>query len=74
MSDYLRTHGLLGFFVHGVFPGKNMGVGLHFLLQGNFLIQPMSAVSPAWAGRFFTTKTPGKLKGNQHQWLLEYPT
>ena len=39
-------------------PGKNTGVGCHFLLQGNLPdpgIEPMSLVSPALAGRFFTT-------------------
>ena len=39
-------------------PAKNTGVGCHFLLQGNLPnpgIEPMSLVSPALAGRFFTT-------------------
>ena len=34
------------------FPGKNTGVGCHFLLSG---------IKPALAGRFFTTVPPGKL-------------
>jgi len=41
--------------VHGVAmdsSGKNTGVGCHALLQG---IEPMSLMSPALAGRFFTT-------------------
>ena len=38
------------------FPGKNTGVGCHFLLQGVFL----SPESPALAGGFFTTAPPGK--------------
>ena len=33
-------------------PGKNTGVGCHFLFQG---IEPMSLASPALAGGFFTT-------------------
>ena len=33
-------------------PGKNTGVGCHFLFQG---IEPMSHASPALAGGFFTT-------------------
>ena len=40
------------------FPGKNTGVGCHFLLQGIFLTQgsnPESLTSPASAGRFFIT-------------------
>ena len=41
--------------VHGIPPGKNVGVGCHFLLQGVFLTQELNATSPALAGRFFTT-------------------
>ena len=39
------------------FPGKNTGVGCHFLLQGIFLTQGsnLSLVSLALAGGFFTT-------------------
>ena len=40
-------------------PGKNTGVGCHFLLQRIFLtqgsIKPVSLVSPALAAKFFTT-------------------
>ena len=45
------------------FPGKNTGVGCHFLLQGILLtrgIEPTSPLSFALAGRFFTTEPPGK--------------
>jgi len=40
-------------------PGKNTGVGCHALLQGIFLTQGSKPclVSPALAGRFFTTRT-----------------
>ena len=38
-------------------PGKNTGVGCHFLLQ---VIEPVSPESPALAGGFFTTEPPGK--------------
>jgi len=31
-----------GFSVHGIFPGKNTGVGCHFLLQGIFLTQGLN--------------------------------
>ena len=44
-------------------PGKNLGMGCHFLLQGNHphpRIKPMSPLSPALAGRFFTPVPPGK--------------
>ena len=41
------------------FPGKNMGVGCHFLLQGIF---PTQGANPCLllAGGFFTTEPPGK--------------
>ena len=45
------------------FPGKNTEVGSHFLLQGNLPdpeIKPKSLMSPALAGKFFTTEPPGK--------------
>ena len=44
--------------------GKNTGVGSHPLLQGILLTQgsgePVSPGPPVLAGRFFTTKPPGK--------------
>jgi len=48
--------------VCGILPHKNTGAGCHFLLQGIFppRIKPVSLVSPALAGRFFTTEPPGK--------------
>ena len=45
------------------FPGKNTGMGCHFLLQGIFSIQglnPHLLMSPALAGGFFTAVPPGK--------------
>ena len=44
--------------VHGDSPGKNTGVGCHFLLQGDLPdpgIEPRSLKSPALAGGFFTS-------------------
>ena len=44
-------------------PGKNPGAGCHFLLQGDLPdpgMEPTSSVSPALAGRFFTTAPTGK--------------
>ena len=44
------------------FPGRNTGVGCHFL-QGNLPnpgIEPVSPASPASAGGFFTTEPPRK--------------
>ena len=48
-------------------PGKNTGVSWHFLLQGglpNSEIKPVSLVSSAVAGRFFTTVPPRKHKND----------
>ena len=43
------------------FPGRNTGVGCHFLLQGIFpAIKSTSPVSPALAGGFFNICAPGK--------------
>ena len=51
-------------------PGKNIRMGYSVLLQGIFLtevIEPTSLVSPALAGRFFTTASPGKPKKDPTQ-------
>ena len=42
------------------FPGKNTGVGCHFLLQGDLPDPEIEPASPALAGGFFTTGPPGK--------------
>jgi len=50
------------------FSGKNIRVGCHFLLQGIFLTQVSNQrllLSPALAGRFFTTVPPGLPKQRQ---------
>ena len=44
------------------FPGKNTGVGCHFLLQGNLPNPGIKPLSPALTGGFFTTEPPGKPK------------
>ena len=52
-----------GFFCPWDFPGKDTGVGCHFLLQGISLIQGssfMSPASPSLAGRFVTTGSSGR--------------
>ena len=41
-------------------PGKNTGVGYHFLLQGNLPNPGMLSMSVALAGEIFTTEAPGK--------------
>ena len=65
MSDSLQPHvlQLARFRCPWDFPGKNTGVGYHFLLQGDLPdpeIKPASFASPAVVGGFFTTKPPGK--------------
>ena len=56
--DLLRPHGLqpARLLCPWNFPGKNIGVSSHFLLQGIFPIQGsnLHLASPALAGRFFT--------------------
>ena len=47
-------------------PGKNIGVGCHFLLQGSLPdpgIKPASLASPALAGGFFTTSATWEAPG-----------
>ena len=54
------------------FPGKNTGAGCHLLLQGispDSGIKPESLVSPALAGKFFTTVPPSYWEGGQKCWL-----
>ena len=56
--------GLPGSSDHGISQAKNTEVGCHFLLQGIFPTQgsnPHLLLSPELAGRFFTTRPPGKL-------------
>ena len=56
--------------VHGDSPGKNTGVGCHFLLQGIFPTQgliPSLLMSPALAGGFFTTSATWEA----HYWPIK---
>ena len=59
-------HGPPGCSVYGIFPGKNTGVGYHFLLQGIFLtdpgIKPTSLTSPALAAGSLPLAPPGNPK------------
>ena len=62
MSDSLWSHGLqpARLLCPWDSPGKNTGVGCHFLLQGDLRnpgMGPMSPVSPALASGFFTDWT-----------------
>ena len=56
----------LGFSVHGIFSGKNTGLGRHFLLQGIFQTQGLNPgllccrQSPALQADSLPTEPPGK--------------
>ena len=53
--------------VHGIFQGRILGCGLPFPLPGDLLdpgIKPTSPMSPAWAGRFFTTSATWEVSGS----------
>ena len=60
--DPLGPHGLqpIRLLYPRDFPGKNTGVGCHFLLQGILPTPGMEPASPAQAGRFSTTEPSGK--------------
>ena len=49
-----------GFSVHGDFPGKNTGVGCHFLLQGNLPDPGIEPGSPALQADSSPSEPPGK--------------
>ena len=60
----LLDSSLPDFSVHGIFSGKNTGVGCHVLLQGIFLTQgsKLSLCVFFTAGRFFTKDNPNLKK------------
>ena len=59
MSDYLGPRALYAvrFLCPWDFPGKNTGVGCHFILQGIFLTQELA---PTLAGGSLNNKPPEK--------------
>ena len=64
---------LPGSFVHGIgFPGKNTGLGSHFLLPPDPRIELVSPVSSALAGGFFTSEPPGNSLFNGSQPNFSY--
>ena len=81
LSDSLRPHGLqpARLLCPRHFPGKNTGVGCHFLLQGIFLAQGLTLrlllgrkiLFFFLAGGFFTTKLPGKPQHDAGTRLLD---
>ena len=60
--DSLRSHGLqpTRLCCPWIFPGKNTGVGCHFLFLENLLHPGIKPASSALAGGLFTTEPPGK--------------
>ena len=59
MSDSIRTVAPQAPVSMG-FPREAYGNGCHFLVQGNLPDPGFESTSPALAGRFFTTESPGK--------------
>ena len=61
MSDYFVTPWIVAAKLLCLwdFPGKNTGMGRHFLLQGGLPDPGIELVSSALAGGFFTTEPPG---------------
>ena len=55
------------------FPGKNTGMGCHFLLQGGLPDPGIELVSSALAGGFFITEPPRKPIGHNqgHDFSLQ---
>ena len=59
LSD-LTDHSLSGSSIHGIFSGKNTGVGLPFPPPGTLPDLGNKPASPTLADGFFTTEPPGK--------------
>ena len=58
VSDPFLSHGLNRLLCPWDSPGKNTGLGSHFLLQGQLPEPGIEPMSPALVGRFFTTQPP----------------
>ena len=58
--------------VHGILQARNPGVDCHVLLQGIFLTQELNLhlLSPALAGRFFTTSVTWEAHSKKLRWQL----
>ena len=71
VSDFCDPvdYSLPGSSVHGDSPGKDTGVGCHFLLQGIFLTQGSNwhLSCPALAGGFFTPRATWIIQPNTEQ-------
>ena len=57
-------YSLPGSSVHGIFPGKNMGVDCYFLLQGIVLTQGSNPHLQHHRREFFTTEPPEAMEMN----------
>ena len=55
-------------------PGKNTGVGCHFLLQGIFLTQGLNPFLLHWQVDSFTTRATGKPRRRENCLQLVYET
>ena len=58
---------LPGFSAHGIFSGKDTGVGCQYPSPGDLLnpgMEPVSLLSPALAGGFFTTSATWEVSGD----------
>ena len=64
VSDSLWPHGLYRLFSPWDFPGKNTGVGCHFLLQGIFLTQGLNPGLPHSRQMLYHLSHPG----SQESW------
>ena len=73
VSDSLQLHELqpARFLCPWNYPGKNTGVGCHFLFQGIF---PTQRSSPALAGRLFTTEPPGNPRSSLGHSQIVFPS
>ena len=74
MPDSLGPHGLspTSLLYPWNFPGKNPGVGSHFLLQGIFLTQgsnPHLLSLLHWQGGSLPLAPPGKPEGGPGHWI-----
>ena len=62
MSGFLRPHGLepTKLLCPWDFPGKNTGVGQHFLLQGSIPNPGIEPASPAWQADSLPLSSQGR--------------
>ena len=57
----------VGFSVHGIFPGKSTGTGCHFLLQGILPTQGLNPHLPHWQADSLSLTLCGKPLGSDNQ-------